>query len=95
MSAWVYILASKKNGTLYIGVTNNLVRRIYEHREGMAQGFTKRYEIKRVVYFEEHSTMPLAVQREKNLKHWVRAHKIELIESINPDWKDLWPLISA
>ena len=95
MSAWVYILSSKKNGTLYIGVTNDLVRRIYEHRHGLAQGFTKRYEVKRLVYFEKHDTVPMAIQREKNLKHWVRRHKIELIENTNPDWQDLWPSITA
>ncbi len=90
MSAWVYILASKKNGTLYVGVTNNLVRRIYEHREAMAESFTKKYNVKRLVYFEEHQTIPLALQREKNLKHRVRKHKITLIEKSNPNWNDLW-----
>lgn len=90
MSAWVYVLASKKNGTLYIGVTNDLVRRVYEHREGVVEGFTKQHDVKRLVYFEEHETVPLAIQREKNLKHWVRRWKIELIEAQNADWRDLW-----
>ncbi len=95
MSAWVYILASKKNGTIYIGVTNDLVRRIHQHREGLAEGFTKRYKVKRLVHFEQHATIPLAIQREKNLKHWIRAHKVELIESKNPNWQDLWKSITT
>jgi putative endonuclease len=72
MTYWVYILASKPGGTLYVGVTNNLVRRIYEHRERMAEGFTKRYGIKSPVYFEQHETVAAALQREKNIKHWSR-----------------------
>jgi len=79
MSCWVYILASGLGGTLYVGVTNNLVRRIYEHRNGLVPGFTKRYGVKRLVYFEEHATAPLAIQREKNIKHWPREWKIDLI----------------
>ncbi|MCF6343122.1 MAG: GIY-YIG nuclease family protein [Devosiaceae bacterium] len=90
MSAFLYILASKANGTLYVGVSNNLLRRVYEHRENMVDGFTKKYGVKRLVYYEEHETMPLAIQREKNVKHWVRKWKIELIEKNNPDWADLW-----
>ncbi len=72
MGAWVYILASKPGGTLYIGVTNDLVRRISEHRQGRAPGFTKRYHVKALVYYEQHDTVPLAIQREKNIKHWPR-----------------------
>ena len=79
MSCWVYILASGLGGTLYVGVTNNLVRRIYEHRNGLVPGFTKRYGVKRLVYFEEHATAPLAIQREKNIRHWPREWKIDLI----------------
>ena len=90
MSAYVYILANKPNGTLYVGVTNNLTRRIYEHRENMVEGFSKKYNVKMLVHYEEHATMPLAIQREKNIKHWVRKWKIELIEKSNPDWNDLW-----
>jgi putative endonuclease len=90
MSAWVYILASKPNGTLYVGVTNDLVRRVYEHREGLAEGFTKQYNVKALVYFEEHATVPLAIQREKNIKHWVRRWKVELVEKGNASWRDLW-----
>jgi len=94
MSGWVYILASKPRGTLYVGVTNNLLRRVYEHREGLAEGFSKAYSVKRLVYYEEHTTMPLAIQREKNIKHWSRKWKIDLIVSMNPEWADLWDDIS-
>ena len=90
MSFWVYILANHSGGTLYVGVTNDLVRRIYEHREGLAEGFTKRYGIKRLVYFENHGTAQAAIQREKNIKHWPREWKIDLIVSMNPDWRDLY-----
>jgi putative endonuclease len=90
MSGWLYILASKPGGTLYVGVTNDLVRRVYEHREGVADGFTKRYGVKLLVYYEQHETVPLAIQREKNIKHWPREWKIDLIVSLNPDWRDLY-----
>ncbi|MEA2879431.1 MAG: putative endonuclease [Hyphomicrobiales bacterium] len=95
MACWVYILASGSGGTLYVGVTNNLVRRVFEHRNGLVRGFTKRYGIKRLVYFEEHATAPLAIQREKNIKHWPREWKIDLIVSMNPDWRDLYDEIAA
>ena len=88
MGYWVYILASKPGGTLYIGVTNNLVRRVYEHREGLAESFTKRYGIKTLVYFESHETITAALQREKNIKHWSREWKIDLIVAGNPEWRD-------
>ena len=87
---WVYIPASRPGGTLYVGVTNDLVRRVYEHREGLAAGFTKRYGVKMLVYYEEHGTAYDAIQREKNIKHWSREWKIDLIASINPDWRDLY-----
>jgi putative endonuclease len=90
MTYWVYILASKPGGTLYIGVTNNLVRRVYEHPEGLAKGFTKRYEVKTLVYFEQHQTIATALQREKNIKHWSREWKIELVVAGNPQWRDLY-----
>ncbi len=90
MSYWVYILASKPGGTLYVGMTNDLVRRTYEHREGLIAGFSKRYGIKRLVFFEQHETPAFAIQREKNIKHWPREWKIYLIRSINPDWRDLY-----
>ena len=90
MAYWVYILANKPGGTLYIGVTNNLVRRVYEPREGLADGFTKRYGIKMLVYFESLETIAAALQREKNIKHWSREWKIDLIVASNPDWRDLF-----
>jgi putative endonuclease len=90
MSGWLYILANRPGGTLYVGVTNDLVRRIFEHREGSVTGFTKRYDVKRLVYYEQHDTVPLAIQREKNIKHWPREWKIDLIASLNPEWRDLY-----
>jgi putative endonuclease len=85
----VYILASKRNGTLYIGVTSNLASRIEAHRSNAVGGFTKKYEVKTLVYFELHADMYEAIQREKRIKKWNRAWKIELIERENPEWKDL------
>jgi putative endonuclease len=90
MTYRVYILASKPGGTLYIGVMNKLVRRVYEHREGLAKGFTKRYEVKTLVYFEQHQTIATALQRGKNIKHWSREWKIELVVAGNPQWRDLY-----
>jgi putative endonuclease len=89
-SYWVYILASRPRGTLYVGMTNDLVRRVYEHREGLADGFTKEHQVKALVYYEQHATAIAAIQREKNIKHWSRKWKIDLIRSLNPDWRDLW-----
>ena len=93
-SYWVYILASRIGGTLYIGVTNNLVRRVYEHRNGLAHGFTKKYQVHRLVYFEQYSDIEAAITREKRLKRWNRAWKIQLIEELNPNWDDLYPQIA-
>ena len=90
MGFWIYILASRRGGTLYVGVTNNLIRRVFEHREGLVPGFTKRYGVKMLVYYERHDAAAAAIQREKNIKHWPREWKIDLILSINPDWKDLY-----
>jgi putative endonuclease len=90
MNFWVYILASVPGGTLYIGVTNNLIKRVYQHREGLADGFTKKYGVKRLVYFEPHDTAYEAIQREKNIKHWSREWKIDLIVKANADWRDLY-----
>jgi putative endonuclease len=90
VSYWTYILCNKPYGTLYVGITNDLVRRGYEHREGVVDGFTKRYAIKRLVYFEEHATALEAIAREKTLKRWSRAWKIALIERTNPNWDDLY-----
>lgn len=87
---FVYILASERNGTLYVGVTSDLYGRIVEHRDGLVAGFTKRHGVKTLVYFEEHDDIDQAILREKRLKRWRRAWKIELIESRNPDWRDLW-----
>ena len=80
----------RPGGTLYIGVTNNLVRRVYEHREGLAESFTRRYGIKTLVYFEAHETIAAALQREKNIKHWSREWKVDLIIAGNPGWRDLY-----
>lgn len=86
---YVYILASNRNGTLYIGITDNLVRRVYEHKNDLIEGFTKKYKVHMLVYFEETSDVKSAIQREKQLKKWNRKWKLELIESKNPAWKDL------
>lgn len=83
-------MASKKNGTLNIGVTNNLVRRVYEHKEGLIEGFTKKYNVKNLVYYEIYNEMYEAIKREKAMKKWLRNWKIELIEKTNPDWADLY-----
>ena len=91
----VYILASNKNGTLYVGVTSNLVQRVYQHRENQVEGFTKRYGIHQLVWYELHDTMDSAISKEKRLKTWERAAKIRLIESINPNWQDLWPSLGV
>ena len=92
---YVYILASRPGGALYVGVTNNLVRRVYEHRHGMIEGFTKHYHIHRLVYFEVYSTARDAIQREKNIKHWPRAWKTRLIAQMNPTWRDLYDEIAT
>lgn len=88
-SPTVYIMASSRNGTLYIGVTSNLLQRIAQHRNASLGGFTAKYDVKMLVWFEQHSTMEHAIQREKRLKKWRRAWKLKLIESINPTWRDL------
>jgi len=87
---YVYILASRKDGTLYTGVTSNLPRRAWEHREALVPSFTQRYSVKRVVYVEEHATAETAINREKAIKSWPRRWKIELIEKDNPNWFDLY-----
>lgn len=86
----VYILANRPYGTLYTGVTSDLARRIFEHREGLIPGFTLRYGIKTLVYYEFFAMMGDAIQREKRIKEWRRAWKIELVESLNPEWRDLY-----
>ena len=95
MPYYVYILASQRNGTLYIGVTNNIARRTHEHRENLVEGFTKNYRVHMLVYFEMHEDIRRAIQREKNMKHWPRAWKIALIEKDNPDWLDLYETLYA
>jgi len=87
---FVYILASQRNGTLYVGVTSDLIRRVQEHREGLVPGFTKRYAVKMLVYFEPHRDINEAILREKRIKRWRRTWKLELIEAQNPQWRDLW-----
>jgi putative endonuclease len=89
----VYILASSRNGTLYTGVTSNLIQRVHQHREHLAAGFTDTYEVTRLVWFEMHETMESAIQREKRIKAWRRLWKLELIEASNPRWDDLWQSI--
>ena len=86
----IYILASKRNGTLYVGVTSDLTKRVWEHKNDLVEGFSKRYKVHLLVYYELHADMPQAIAREKTLKSWKRSWKIKLIESINPIWKDLY-----
>ena len=87
---YVYITASKQNGTIYIGVTINLVRRIYEHRTHKLEGFTKKYNVTKLVWYEKHDTIESAILREKQMKKWKRDWKLKLIESLNPEWNDLY-----
>ena len=87
---FIYILASKRNGTLYIGVTNDLIRRIYEHKNDFIEGFTKKYQVHRLVYYEQTESIETAINREKQLKKWRREWKINLIENMNPTWEDLY-----
>jgi putative endonuclease len=86
----VYVLASKRNGTLYIGVTSDLVKRIWQHKNNMIEGFTKRYGVHQLVWYELHENMQSAIEQEKRMKEWKRKWKMELIESMNPNWQDLY-----
>jgi putative endonuclease len=86
----IYLLASQRNGTLYIGATINLVRRVREHKQDFVEGFTKQYGVHDLVWYEQHEDMLAAITREKALKEWMRAWKLELIEKMNPEWKDLY-----
>lgn len=88
-TSYVYILASRRNGTLYIGVTSDLAKRIREHKEGRGGEFTRRYSVNQLVFYESHSDIEQAITREKRLKKWKRIWKLRLIESINPEWRDL------
>jgi putative endonuclease len=93
--SYVYILASQRNGTLYIGVTSDLIRRIYEHKNGLVEGFTKKYNVTLLVYYETFGNIEEAIKREKVLKKWNRDWKLELIESRNPGWRDLYSEITG
>ncbi|HAW35198.1 MAG TPA: excinuclease ABC subunit C [Erythrobacter sp.] len=93
MSAWVYIMSNRKDGVLYIGVTADLSRRIVQHREGKGSAFCRRYGLKRLVYAEEHDSIEDAIAREKAMKAWKRAWKIELVEGVNPEWDDLFGVV--
>ncbi len=87
---FVYIMASGRNGTLYIGVTSDLVKRVWQHREGVADGFSKRYDCKILVWFEQHGDIESAIRREKQMKEWQRKWKLRVIEEFNPGWNDLF-----
>ena len=91
----VYILASQRNGTLYIGVTSNLPKRVWEHKEGVVDGFSREYGVKTLVWYEVHDNAESAITREKQIKKWNRAWKIRLIEDLNPNWDDLYPGIAG
>ncbi|WP_313531719.1 GIY-YIG nuclease family protein [Shinella sp.] len=91
MAGYVNIVTNQKHGTLYIGVTSDLERRIYEHRESVTKGFTSAYGCTRLVWYEEHDSIGTAIQREKSLKRWYRQWKIDLIKTIIPEWRDLYP----
>ena len=95
MPYYVYILSSGIGGTLYIGVTNDLVRRVYEHKSAAVEGFTKKHDVKRLIYFEQYEDIENAIRREKRLKKWNRKWKIRLVEENNPNWSDLYPDIAS
>lgn len=94
MSGFVYILASKPNGTLYIGVTSNLAARVHEHREGRGSVFTKRYGVNKLVWYEAHDRIEGAIQRETSLKRWKRSWKLDLVHAMNPNWEDLYETLN-
>jgi putative endonuclease len=94
-SYYVYILASRRHGTLYVGVTNDLRRRVFEHQNDLVDGFTQKYKVKLLVWFEVTESVEAAMEREKQIKKWNRGWKIELIEKMNPTWPDLYPEIAA
>ncbi len=91
---WVYIVTNRPNGVLYTGVTSDIARRIYEHREGLFAGFTQRYGCERLVWLEHHDDIQAAIQREKNIKHWSRAWKAQMIIEANPSWADLYEILN-
>jgi putative endonuclease len=92
---WVYIMTNGRNGTLYVGVTSDLARRVWEHREGLVDGFTKRYGLKRLVFWERHDDIRNAIQREKSIKRWPRAWKVRTIRATNPEWNDLYDQVQS
>jgi putative endonuclease len=94
MSFYVYMLASRRNGTLYVGMTDDLVRRVWQHREGVIPGFTKQYDVKILVWHEQHSSRESAFERERRMKKWNRSWKMRVIESLNPHWRDLYDQIT-
>ena len=95
MGGYVYIMTNRPSGTLYVGVTSDLGRRVHQHREGLIDGFTKRYGLNRLVWYEAHQTITSAIQREKAMKHWPRAWKVRLILAMNPRWDDLYETLMA
>ncbi len=95
MPFYVYLMAADRNGTIYVGVTNDLIRRVWEHRSDVVKGFTKKYGVHRLVYFEVFDDARNAIQREKNIKHWPRKWKLALIEKKNPQWRDLFDEIAS
>ncbi len=94
-NSYVYILASKRNGTLYTGVTTDLIKRVWEHKQGCIDGFTKKYNVKHLVWYELHENIENAIKREKALKEWKREWKLRIIEELNPDWHDLYNSICS
>ena len=92
---YTYILANKRNGTLYVGVTSDLIKRVYQHRQNLVDGFTSKYQVHRLVYYEQHRNVLSAIQREKRLKEWQRKWKLALIEKDNPEWRDFYPDITG
>jgi len=95
MTYYVYILASRRNGTLYVGVTNNLARRVYEHKQGLVPGFTTKYRVHLLVHYEPYEDVREAIAREKRVKRWLRKWKLELIEKHNPTWQDLYDQVMS
>jgi putative endonuclease len=91
MAFYVYLMAGRKNGTLYLGMTDDLIRRVWEHREGIVAGFTKKYAVQLLVWFEEHPSRESAFERERSIKGWKRQWKIDLFRETNPEWRDLFP----
>jgi len=94
-TCYTYIMASKRNGTIYVGVTSDLIKRVYQHRNNLIEGFTSKYKVHHLVYYEQHLDITTAIRREKRLKEWRRKWKLALIEENNPRWRDLYPEIAG